>query len=89
MISHLLDKQLDYRDLYTTRSTFISPALAALSVAEEYKKVLLVEPAQTLLAPLAEKGLVTDVSIAAMQGTSGYGRSSDDLVCFEGCQRFR
>jgi N-acetyl-gamma-glutamyl-phosphate reductase len=34
------------------------------------------------LAPLAEKGLVADVSIAAMQGTSGYGRSSDDLVHF-------
>ncbi|HZO07118.1 MAG TPA: N-acetyl-gamma-glutamyl-phosphate reductase [Solirubrobacterales bacterium] len=34
------------------------------------------------LAPLAEKGLVTDVTIAAMQGTSGYGRSSDDLVHF-------
>ncbi len=34
------------------------------------------------LAPLAEQGLVTEVSIAAMQGTSGYGRSSDDLVHF-------
>ncbi len=34
------------------------------------------------LAPLAEKGLIADVSIAAMQGTSGYGRSSDDLVHF-------
>ena len=34
------------------------------------------------LAPLAERGLVTDVSVAAMQGTSGYGRSSDDLVHF-------
>jgi len=34
------------------------------------------------LAPLAEKGLITDVTIAAMQGTSGYGRSSDDLVHF-------
>jgi heptosyltransferase-2 len=34
------------------------------------------------LVPLAEKGLITDVSIAAMQGTSGYGRSSDDLVHF-------
>jgi N-acetyl-gamma-glutamyl-phosphate reductase len=34
------------------------------------------------LAPLAERGLLTDVSIAAMQGTSGYGRSSDDLVHF-------
>jgi N-acetyl-gamma-glutamyl-phosphate reductase len=34
------------------------------------------------LAPLAERGLLADVSIAAMQGTSGYGRSSDDLVHF-------
>jgi N-acetyl-gamma-glutamyl-phosphate reductase len=34
------------------------------------------------LAPLAEKGLLAEVSIAAMQGTSGYGRSSDDLVHF-------
>jgi N-acetyl-gamma-glutamyl-phosphate reductase len=34
------------------------------------------------LAPLAEKGLVAEVSITAMQGTSGYGRSSDDLVPF-------
>jgi N-acetyl-gamma-glutamyl-phosphate reductase len=34
------------------------------------------------LAPLAEKGLLTEVFVAAMQGTSGYGRSSDDLVHF-------
>jgi N-acetyl-gamma-glutamyl-phosphate reductase len=34
------------------------------------------------LAPLAEKGLLSDVFVAAMQGTSGYGRSSDDLVHF-------
>ena len=34
------------------------------------------------LAPLAEKGLLGDVAIVAMQGTSGYGRSSDDLVHF-------
>lgn len=34
------------------------------------------------LAPLAEKGLVSEVAITAMQGTSGYGRSSDDLVHF-------
>ncbi|HKA66738.1 MAG TPA: N-acetyl-gamma-glutamyl-phosphate reductase [Solirubrobacterales bacterium] len=34
------------------------------------------------LAPLAEKGLLTDVVVAAMQGTSGYGRSSDDAVHF-------
>ena len=32
------------------------------------------------LAPLAEKGLLGEVFVSAMQGTSGYGRSSDDLV---------
>jgi N-acetyl-gamma-glutamyl-phosphate reductase len=32
------------------------------------------------LAPLAEEGLLEEVFVAAMQGTSGYGRSSDDLV---------
>jgi N-acetyl-gamma-glutamyl-phosphate reductase len=34
------------------------------------------------LAPLAERGLLTDVVVSAMQGTSGYGRSSDDTVHF-------
>jgi N-acetyl-gamma-glutamyl-phosphate reductase len=34
------------------------------------------------LAPLAEQGLVSETFVAAMQGTSGYGRSSDDLVHF-------
>jgi N-acetyl-gamma-glutamyl-phosphate reductase len=34
------------------------------------------------LAPLAEKGLIADVVVNAMQGTSGYGRSSDDDVHF-------
>ncbi|HEY0316836.1 MAG TPA: N-acetyl-gamma-glutamyl-phosphate reductase [Solirubrobacterales bacterium] len=34
------------------------------------------------LAPLAERGLLADVVVAAMQGTSGYGRSSDDSVHF-------
>jgi N-acetyl-gamma-glutamyl-phosphate reductase len=34
------------------------------------------------LAPLAEKGLLAEVYVAAMQGTSGYGRSSDDTVHF-------
>ncbi|HVY96661.1 MAG TPA: N-acetyl-gamma-glutamyl-phosphate reductase [Solirubrobacterales bacterium] len=34
------------------------------------------------LAPLAERGLLGDVVVNAMQGTSGYGRSSDDLVHF-------
>lgn len=34
------------------------------------------------LAPLAEEGLLAEVFVAAMQGTSGYGRSSDDLVHF-------
>jgi N-acetyl-gamma-glutamyl-phosphate reductase len=34
------------------------------------------------LAPLAEQGLVAEAFVAAAQGTSGYGRSSDDLVHF-------
>jgi N-acetyl-gamma-glutamyl-phosphate reductase len=34
------------------------------------------------LAPLAERGLLTDVVIDAKQGTSGYGRSNDDVVHF-------
>ena len=34
------------------------------------------------LAPLAERGLVAEAYVAAMQGTSGYGRSSDDTVHF-------
>ncbi len=36
------------------------------------------------LAPLAEAGLLSEVFVAAMQGTSGYGRSSDDTVHFTG-----
>jgi N-acetyl-gamma-glutamyl-phosphate reductase len=34
------------------------------------------------LAPLAEQGRLAEAQIAAMQGTSGYGRSSDDTVHF-------
>jgi len=34
------------------------------------------------LAPLAERGLIEETYVAAMQGTSGYGRSSDDTVHF-------
>ncbi len=34
------------------------------------------------LAPLAEQGHLIEVQISAMQGTSGYGRSSDDTVHF-------
>jgi N-acetyl-gamma-glutamyl-phosphate reductase len=34
------------------------------------------------LAPLAERGLLASAQIAAMQGTSGYGRASDDKVHF-------
>lgn len=34
------------------------------------------------LAPLAEAGLLEDVVVNAMQGTSGYGRKNDDLVHF-------
>jgi N-acetyl-gamma-glutamyl-phosphate reductase len=34
------------------------------------------------LAPLAAAGLLGEVFVSAMQGTSGYGRSSDDIVHF-------
>jgi N-acetyl-gamma-glutamyl-phosphate reductase len=34
------------------------------------------------LAPLAERGILTDAVVNAMQGTSGYGRSNDDVVHF-------
>jgi N-acetyl-gamma-glutamyl-phosphate reductase len=34
------------------------------------------------LAPLAERGMVEEAQISAMQGTSGYGRSNDDTVHF-------
>lgn len=34
------------------------------------------------LAPPAERGLLDEVYVSAMQGTSGYGRSSDDTVHF-------
>jgi N-acetyl-gamma-glutamyl-phosphate reductase len=34
------------------------------------------------LAPLAEQGLLEEVFVSAMQGTSGYGRSGDDFVHF-------
>jgi N-acetyl-gamma-glutamyl-phosphate reductase len=34
------------------------------------------------LAPLAEQGRIAEAQISAMQGTSGYGRSSDDTVHF-------
>jgi N-acetyl-gamma-glutamyl-phosphate reductase len=34
------------------------------------------------LAPIAEQGRLGEVYVAAMQGTSGYGRSSDDTVHF-------
>jgi N-acetyl-gamma-glutamyl-phosphate reductase len=34
------------------------------------------------LAPLAERGLIAEAYVAAMQGTSGYGRGSDDTVHF-------
>ena len=34
------------------------------------------------LAPLAERGLIAEAFVSAAQGTSGYGRSSDDTVHF-------
>jgi hypothetical protein len=73
VIDHLIARDLDYRGLYTTRSTFISPALAAL-----YEL-----PAPDGWAPYefppdsARMGLLTQISFLA--GHSHPGRSSPTL----------
>jgi hypothetical protein len=73
VIDHLVDKNKDYRDLYTTRSTFISPALAAL-----YQL-----PAPPGWTPYefpegsSREGLLTQISFLAVH--SHPGRSSPTL----------
>lgn len=73
LIEHLLAKKQDYRDLYTTRSTFMSPALAALYQV----------PAGPDWAPFEfppdspRAGLLTQVSFLAVH--SHPGRSSATL----------
>lgn len=73
VISHLLDKQGDYRDLYTTRSTFISPALAALYHLPATPNWIPYEfPADS-----PRVGLLTQISFLAVH--SHPGRSSPTL----------
>ena len=73
VVDHLLTKNGDYRDLYTTRSTFISPSLAAL-----YQL-----PATPGWSPYefpegsAREGLLTQISFLAVH--SHPGRSSPTL----------
>ena len=73
VIDHLITKNGDYRDLYTTRSTFISPALAAL-----YQL-----PAPPGWTPYefpegsSREGLLTQISFLAVH--SHPGRSSPTL----------
>jgi hypothetical protein len=73
VISHLIDKKLDYRDLYTTRATFISPALAALYHVPATPNWIPYEfPADS-----PRVGLLTQISFLA--GHSHPGRSSPTL----------
>ena len=73
VIDHLLHKQLDYRDLYVTRATFMSPALAPLyqipasSGWTEYE----------FPADSPRQGLLTHVSFVALRAHPG--RSSPTL----------
>jgi hypothetical protein len=76
IIDHLLIKQRDYRDLYTTRNTFISPALApiyGLPVAQDWTGWV---PYQ-FPDDSERAGIVTDVSFLALH--SHPGRSSPTL----------
>jgi hypothetical protein len=73
VVEHLLQKQLDYRDLYVTRATFMSPALAPLYQI----------PASTgwteyeFPADSPRQGLLTHVSFVALRAHPG--RSSPTL----------
>ncbi len=73
LVDHLIHKQLDYRDLYVTRATFMSPALAPLyqipasSSWTEYE----------FPADSPRQGLLTHVSFVALRAHPG--RSSPTL----------
>lgn len=73
LVDHLIHKQLDYRDLYVTRATFMSPALAPLYQI----------PASTgwaeyeFPADSPRQGLLTHVSFVALRAHPG--RSSPTL----------
>lgn len=73
VVDHLIHKQLDYRDLYVTRSTFMSPALAPLYQI----------PASTgwtayeFPEDSPRQGLLTQVSFVALHAHPG--RSSPTL----------
>jgi hypothetical protein len=72
-VDHLIHKKLDYRDLFTTRSTFISPSLApvyGLPAAGGWK-------AYEFPADGERQGILTQVSFLAVH--SHPGRSSPTL----------
>ena len=76
IIDHLIIKKLDYRDLYTTRNTFISPALApiyGLPVAQDGTGWVPYQFPENS----ARAGILTDVSFLALH--SHPGRSSPTL----------
>jgi hypothetical protein len=67
IIDHLITKQEDYRDLYTTRDTFISPALASLYQIPASRGWTEYEfPADS-----PRQGLLTQVSFVALRAHPG------------------
>lgn len=73
IVDHLIHKQLDYRDLYVTRTTFMSPALAPLYQIPASDGWMEYEfPADS-----PRRGLLTQVSFVALRAHPG--RSSPTL----------
>jgi len=73
VVDHLITKELDYRDLYTTRDTFMSPALAPLYQIPASQGWTAYEFPEN--SP--RQGLLTQVSFLALH--SHPGRSSPTL----------
>jgi hypothetical protein len=73
LVDHLIHKELDYRDLYTTRDTFMSPALAPLyqiPASRGWSEYTFPEDSP-------RQGLLTQVSFVALRAHPG--RSSPTL----------
>jgi hypothetical protein len=73
LVDHLIHKELDYRDLYTTRDTFMSPALAPLYQIPASRGWT----EYTFPEDSPRQGLLTQVSFVALRAHPG--RSSPTL----------
>lgn len=73
LVNHLINKQLDYRELYTTRDTFMSPALAPLYQIPASRGWT----EYTFPEDSPRQGLLTQVSFVALRAHPG--RSSPTL----------